>query len=121
MDDRRFRADLAWKMKQARIATWGPVQSQCASALRIKQSQISRWESATTLPRLTDLVRFARATGTTVEDLLGGSRSMKPFATQLLLGLEPEAQSVVVDLVEIIRTKTAEASRRQKRYRRKRA
>jgi len=100
-------------MQQARIATWGPICRACASATGIAASQISRWESGQTLPRLYDLVRFANACNTTVDDLLG--RKTRPVADQLLLGLDAEAKSVVVDLVEYLRERNGPRETRHSR------
>ncbi len=110
MDEARFRADLARRMRQARIATWGPVRRACAIAVRIPPSQISRWEAGETLPRLDDLVRFANACNTTVDHLLG--RQARPLADQLLLGLDADAKAVVVDLVEYLRARGERGNRR---------
>lgn len=101
VNEGEFRVDLGRRMQQARIATWGPVRRACATATGIPASQISRWEAGQTLPRLYELVRFASACNTTVEDLLG--RKPHPLADQLLLGLDAEAKAVVVDLVEYLR------------------
>ena len=87
-------------MRAARIATWGPVQQRCADALHVEQSQISRWERGQS-PSPYDLARFARACNRTVEDLLPGRSTV--VAEQLLLGLEPKAAAVVVDLVALLR------------------
>jgi len=47
-------------------------------------------------------MRFARSSNTSVDELLGlPTRSHVP--EQLLLGLEPKAQAVVVSLVELLR------------------
>lgn len=94
-------------MREARLATWGPVQQRCADALHVEQSQISRWERGQS-PSAYDLARFARACNRTVEDLLPGERAV--VAEQLLLGLEPKAAAVVVDLVQLLRK-----GKRQKR------
>ena len=113
MNESRFRKELGRRMRNARIARWGPKQSACALALRVEQSQISRWESGKTVPRLTELLPFAAACGTTLDELTSGF--MKPTGVQLLLGLDSDAQAAVIDLVEIIRRKTAEAGRHQAR------
>lgn len=112
MDEQRLLGELGHRMRLARLATYGPVQKACADALKVTQSQISRWESGQSLPRVTELIRFAEACNTTLEELVGES---KPVPRQLLLGLEPAAQGAIVDLVEIIKKKTLEASRLRKR------
>lgn len=116
LDETRFRRDLAQRIRSVRLATWGPKQSVCADALRIQPSQISRWESGQTIPRVTELLRFAAACGTTLDELTRGH--VPPAGTQLLLGLDADAQAAVVDLVEIIRRKTDEAARQHTRGRR---
>ena len=90
-------------MRKARVATWGPVQERCAEALGVRQSQISRWEAGQS-PNIYELYRFARACNVTVDQLLGPARTT-PLAEQLLLGLEPKAAAVVVELVEMLRRK----------------
>lgn len=102
IDERRFRAELAKRMREARVATWGPVQERCAEALKIRQSQISRWESGRQLPGAYDLARFARACNRTVDELLG-SAQRPVLAEQLLLGLERKEAAVIVDLVVLLR------------------
>ncbi len=99
-------------MRRARVTTWGPIQKPCAEAMKVTQSQISRWESGESLPRITELIRFAEVCNVTLEELIG---PLKPVPSQLLLGLEADAQSAIVDLVEIIRKKTLEAARRRKK------
>jgi len=64
------------------------------------------------MPRVTELIRFTHACNVTLEDVIGPTR---PAATQWLIGLESDAQSAIVDLVEIIRKKTLEAARRRKK------
>jgi transcriptional regulator with XRE-family HTH domain len=88
-------------MRAARIATWGNVQQDCADVLGIRQSQIWRWERGQS-PGAYELMRFARASNRSVDELLG-LPAKAHLAEQLLLGLEPKAQAVVVDLVELLR------------------
>jgi transcriptional regulator with XRE-family HTH domain len=101
--ERRFRSGLAQRMRAARITTWGPVQERCAEALHLSQSQISRWERGQE-PRLFDLVRFARACNRTVDELLG-SEALPPLSEQLLLGLDHQSATVVVELVQLLKHK----------------
>ena len=96
-----FRKQLGRTMRKARLATYGPVLQHCADAARVGQSQISRWERGEALPRLDQLVAFANSCGTTVDALLGGLS--KPRAEQLLLGLDVEARTLVVELVHYLR------------------
>lgn len=96
-----FRKQLGRTIRKARLATFGPVQQRCADAVRIEQSQISRWERGEALPRLDQLMAFANSCGTTVDALLGGLS--KPRAEQLLLGLDVEARTLVVELVHYLR------------------
>ncbi|SRR5258708_4316589 len=119
VDEIRFRRDLAQRIRSARVATWGPKQSACAAALRIHQSQLSRWESGETMPRITELLRIAAACGTTLDELTRGH--VQTAGTQLLLGLDADAQAAVVDLVDIIRKKTREAARQHTRGARRRS
>jgi transcriptional regulator with XRE-family HTH domain len=100
-------------MRAARIATWGPVQERCAENLKIRQSQISRWESGQQMPGAYDLARFARACNKTVDELIGPTAA-PAIAQQLLLGLEPAAAAVVVDLVELLRNRTRVKKRGQR-------
>lgn len=60
-------------------------------------------------------LRFARACNTTVEALLGPAQR-PPLAEQLLLGLEPSAAAVIVDLVDLLKS-----PERRPRGRRRRA
>lgn len=96
-----FRKQLGRSMRAARIATYGDVQQECANALGVAQSDISRWERGKSLPRLDLLVSFANNCNTTVEALLGGAS--RPQAEQLLLGLDTRARTIVVDLVDYLR------------------
>jgi len=99
-----LRKQLGRAIRTARLDAYGPTQQRCADAIRIEQSQISRWERGESLPRLDQLLAFANACGTTVDALLG--RSSKPNAEQLLLGLNIEAKTLVVDLVDYLRRRT---------------
>jgi transcriptional regulator with XRE-family HTH domain len=96
-----FRKQLGRAIRAARVGTYGPIQQRCADAIRVDQSQISRWERGESLPRLDQLVALANACGTTVDALLGGLS--KPSSEQLLLGLDGDARALVVGLVGYLR------------------
>lgn len=101
-------------MREARIATWGPVQERCAEALKIRQSQISRWESGRQTPGAYDLARFARACNRTIDELLGPAHT-PPLGEQLLLGLEPKAAAAIIDLVELLKNRKPPRGRLRRR------
>lgn len=104
-------------MRDARRACWGnQSQAEFARLLKVKRSQVTRWENGETLPRLPQLMRYAERCNTTVETLLKGF-GRRPTAEQLPLGLEldPKARSVVVHLVDLLRERPAAERQRSNR------
>lgn len=61
---------LGAKIKQARLRA-GLTQAQLARATQTSERNIVRWETSANAPRMESLAAIARATGHTVDDLLG--------------------------------------------------
>ncbi len=116
-EEREFRQRLARKMRDARKACWGnQSQAEFARLLKVKRSQVTRWESGESLPRLPHLLRYAERCNTTAEALLKGF-GRRPTIEQLPLGLDldPKARAVVVHLVDLLRERPSSQARRSGR------
>ncbi len=107
MDDARLRRMLSKRLREARIRVYGGISQEAfANIVRVQQSQISRWESGESIPRLSELIRFAERCQTTPEELLRDLA--RPMASQVPLGLEfvePQARPVIVKLIDLLRDK----------------
>ena len=113
----RLRRELANRLRRARLDVYGDMsQADFAQLIRVGQSQISRWESAKSLPRVLELVRFAEKCNVTLEELISGLA--EPTARQLRLPLEalgPDARPVVVKLIALLRTRETLRKARRRR------
>jgi transcriptional regulator with XRE-family HTH domain len=111
--EQRLRAELARRLRAARTDVYGSrSQARFAALIGVKQSQISRWESATSLPRLPDLIRYAERCNTTVEELLDGLSHPIAVQPRLLDRVEPEARGVVLRLIDLLEKRPSRRRRR---------
>lgn len=67
------------------------------------QSAISRWESGTTPPTIRELLLYAEAVNTPVSFFFDGIVTKSP--EQLMTGLDHESETVIVTLVEFLKTR----------------
>jgi transcriptional regulator with XRE-family HTH domain len=117
MDDGELKKTLSRRMRQVRESRW-PHQSQAefARLIRVRPSQILRWERGDTLPRLPQLVRYAQACGTSAERLLANiGRRPLPEQMPLPMPLDPPARAVVIKLIDLLRERRAAPRRRARR------
>jgi transcriptional regulator with XRE-family HTH domain len=117
MDDKDLKTALSRRMRAARQSRW-PDQSQAefARLIRVRPSQILRWERGDTLPRLPQLVRYAQACGTTAEQLFANiGRRALPEQMPLPMPLDPPARAVVIRLIDLLQERRAPAPRRRAR------
>jgi transcriptional regulator with XRE-family HTH domain len=94
-------------MRATRVAAYGDrSQGHVARLMRVSQSDVSRWESGTRVPRVTDFIRFARACGVPPERILGGIAPTG--AEQLaLVDLDARAARTIRGLVGLLRERSA--------------
>ena len=117
MDDKQIKAALSRQMREARRSRW-PDQSQAefARLIRVRPSQVLRWERGDTLPRIPQLVRYAQACGTTAEKLLANiGRRPLPEQMPLPMPLDAPARAVVIKLIDLLQERRAPAPRRRAR------
>ena len=97
---------IGGRLRRARLDAYGDIpQSEFARLIGVGQSQISRWESGSTFPRLPQLVRIAERCNVPLHEIL--EDVAKPAAIQLKLPLaidrlSPEARPVVLKLVRLL-------------------
>lgn len=117
MDDARLKKTLSRQMREVRESRWPhQTQAEFARLIRVRPSQILRWERGDTLPRLPQLVRYAEACGTTAEKLLANI-GKRPVAEQMPLPmrLDPPARAVVIRLIDLLEERRASAPKRRAR------
>lgn len=71
-----------------------------ADLLGEQRSTVSRWESGHLRVTLVDALAFARACGSTAEEIVRGLTG-EPVE-QLVLGLEPPVGRAIIDLVDVL-------------------